>query len=348
MVSYLTLASVAGNAALAMAWVHDSVVSHLAPGAGGTLVAGIVAGNEVVCGGGGGDPDADPDPELARLVLPAMRSLHAALREFGLERRVFVSTAHSFAVLGESFPPSAGAFRPAIAQAYMRPVLGFLASTAAPFLVNVYPFLAFKASASGSGSGISLDYALFRANPGIVDPGSGLRYLSLFDAQLDAVHSAIAGLGFPNVSVVVSETGWPSAGDADEAGAGLANAQAYHANLALRVASLRGTPLRPSAPLRVYLFALFNEDRKPGPASERHYGLFNPDCTPAYDFHFLAPRSATPALAAATSASTDTAPVSSSSPPPLLPSCILGPSLLVYVFACDILPLLLLPLYFFF
>jgi hypothetical protein len=35
--------------------------------------------------------------------------------------------------------------------------------------------------------------------------------------------------------------------------------------------------------LEVYLFALFNEDLKPGPTSERNYGLFRPDESMTYN-----------------------------------------------------------------
>lgn len=85
------------------------------------------------------------------------------------------------------------------------------------------------------------------------------------------------------VEIRVSETGWPSNGDDDEAGATPENARRYNGNLMRIVSQNKGTPAAPHEPLHVYVFALFNENLKPGPASERHYGLFQPDRTPAYN-----------------------------------------------------------------
>ncbi|CAN6307302.1 unnamed protein product [Urochloa humidicola] len=56
------------------------------------------------------------------------------------------------------------------------------------------------------------------------------------------------------------------------------------------VAEGKGTPLKPGVPLRAYVFALFNENLKPGLESERYYGLFKPDGTPAYELSFKLPR----------------------------------------------------------
>ncbi|KAH7307558.1 hypothetical protein KP509_22G065300 [Ceratopteris richardii] len=213
-------------------------------------------------------------------VLPAMQNIYAALESMNLHQQVAVSTAHSFSTLKTSYPPSAGAFSDSIANAYMRPVLEFLSRTGSPFLINVYPYFAYKDNPSA----VSLEYVLFQDNPGVLDENTQLRYYNMFDAQMDAVYSAISELGFDNITLLVSETGWPSRGDADEPGASVANARLYHDNLVRHVTSMRGTPLRPNVSLDVYLFALFNEDMKPGPTSERNYGLFQPDGTPVYSF----------------------------------------------------------------
>lgn len=149
-------------------------------------------------------------------------------------------------------------------------------------MVNAYPFFAYESNSDV----ISLDYALFRDNPGVVDSGSGYRYFSLFDAQIDAVFAAMSALKYDDIKMVVTETGWPSKGDENEIGASLENAAAYNGNLVRRILSGGGTPLRPKADLTVYLFALFNENKKTGPASERNYGLFYPNEEKVYDIPF--------------------------------------------------------------
>ncbi|CAN4107266.1 unnamed protein product [Withania somnifera] len=97
------------------------------------------------------------------------------------------------------------------------------------------------------------------------------------------VHSAIKAMGHADIPVKISETGWPSNGDPNEFGATPENAALYNGNLFQRIQQKQGTPAKPSEPIDVYVFALFNENLKPGPASERNYGLYYPDGTPVYD-----------------------------------------------------------------
>lgn len=89
--------------------------------------------------------------------------------------------------------------------------------------------------------------------------------------------------GFKDVEIVVAETGWPYKGDPNEVGTTLENAKAYNGNLINHLRSKVGTPLMPGKSVDTYIFALYDEDLKPGPSSERSFGLFKPDLTAVYD-----------------------------------------------------------------
>nr|GMD07440.1 glucan endo-1,3-beta-glucosidase 11-like [Ipomoea batatas] len=250
--------------AKAQAWVKQNVQAYLPA----TKITCIAVGNEVL---------TFNDTTLSGNLLPAMQSVHAALVSLNLDKQVTVTTAHSLAVLETSYPPSAGAFRRDLVDCICQ-ILEFHVKTSSPFLINAYPYFAYKANPKQ----VSLDFVLFQPNPGIVDPVSNLHYDNMLFAQMDAVHSALDSLGYKNVCVQISETGWPSKGDADEAGATEDNARKYNCNLMKLMTSKKGTPRRPTNDLNIYVFAMFNENMKPGPTSERNYGLFKPDGTPAY------------------------------------------------------------------
>ncbi|KAJ6303135.1 hypothetical protein OIU77_017087 [Salix suchowensis] len=108
----------------------------------------------------------------------------------------------------------------------------------------------------------------------------------MFDAQLDAVYSAMKRLGYGDVDIVVAETGWPSVGDPNQPGVSMENAISYNKNLVKHINSGKGTPLMPNRTFETYVFSLFNENLKPS-VSERNFGLFKPDLTPVYDVGIL-------------------------------------------------------------
>ncbi|VAH47632.1 unnamed protein product [Triticum turgidum subsp. durum] len=251
--------------AAARAWVQQ----HVRPYLPSTRITCITVGNEVFKGN---------DTDLKDSLLPAMKSVYQALGALGLQGQVNVTTAHSLDIMGSSYPPSAGAFRPDVVP-YIQPLLDFLSAARSPFLINCYPYFAYKDDPTG----VPLEYVLFQPNAGVTDPTTGLNYDNMLYAQVDSVYAAIQALGHADVDVKISETGWPSRGDPDEAGATPQYAGIYIGNLLRRIESKQGTPLRPAVPIDVYVFALFNENLKPGPASERNYGLFYPDGTPVYN-----------------------------------------------------------------
>ncbi|XP_074562816.1 glucan endo-1,3-beta-glucosidase 14-like isoform X1 [Curcuma longa] len=253
----------------AQAWLKQNVQPYINQ----TRITCITVGNEVLTGN---------DTVLKSSLLPAMQSVYQALVALGLDRLVNVSTAHSVAILGNSFPPSSGLFSQDLAE-YIQPLLNFHAEINSPFLINAYPFFAYKANPQS----VSLEYVLFETNPGVTDPNTNLTYDNMLYAQIDSVYAAVRAMGHTDIDVAISETGWPSKGDSDEIGATLQNAATYNRNLMSRIAMNQGTPMKPTVPINVYVFALFNENLKTGPASERNYGLFYPNATPVYDISLL-------------------------------------------------------------
>ncbi|CAB4317013.1 unnamed protein product [Prunus armeniaca] len=207
----------------------------------------IVVGNEI-----------DPKGPFAPFVASAMENIQKAVSAAGLATQIKVSTAVYTAILNESYPPSKAFFNPEYRQ-FLDPIIAFLLR-----------------SKSG------MDYALF-TSPSVVVQDGQLGYQNLFDAILDAVYEALEKAGGGSLKLVVSESGWPSAGGDGEVTT-KENARTYNSNLVKHVKG--GTPKRPGSPVETYIFAMFNEDNKTGPEIEKHWGLFFPNKTPKYSIDF--------------------------------------------------------------
>ncbi|KAJ9186595.1 hypothetical protein P3X46_002145 [Hevea brasiliensis] len=257
--------SLASDPNFAKNWVNTNVV----PFYPASKIILITVGNEVLTSG---------DQNLMTKLLPAMQNVQNALNAASPGGEIKVSTVHSMAILKQSEPPSTGSFDPSYGD-LMKGLLGFNNATGSPFAINPYPYFAYRSDPRPE----TLAFCLFQPNAGRFDANTKIKYMNMFDAQVDAVHSALSSLGFKNVEIVVAETGWPYKGDSNEVGPSIENAKAYNGNLIAHLRSVVGTPLMPGKSVDTYLFALYDEDLKPGPGSERSFGLFKPDLTMTYD-----------------------------------------------------------------
>ncbi|KAF9618761.1 hypothetical protein IFM89_002456 [Coptis chinensis] len=236
-----------------------------------TSIVAIAVGNEFLT-----SDDSQLDPSA---LVQAIGNIHSVLIAHGLDRKIKVTTPHSMAILASSFPPSTSTFVPTFIST-MTSILEFLSETGAPFMVNAYPYFAYRDNPSR----VDLEYALLGNATRIRDP-KGYVYTNMLDAQIDAVRSAINALGFGNrtVEITISESGWPSKGDPEDIAATPDNAKTYNTRLIEKGDSHKGTPMRPKDTIEVFVFALFNENKKEGSVSERNFGLFNGDGSKVYE-----------------------------------------------------------------
>ena len=173
------VAVVANDQAAANGWVQDNVRAFT----DATTITSVEVGNEYLS-------DSGNDPSK---LLPAMQNIQRGLENLGLGG-IKVSTPHAFDLIGVSFPPSAGAFTDPVTNV-MRSILGFLREKNSPFMINIYPFFAYRFN-SGQ---ISVDYALFNPNaPSVSD--SGRTYHNLFDAQVHGCKLVMKRISFSKFS----------------------------------------------------------------------------------------------------------------------------------------------------
>ncbi|XAR51540.1 Glucan endo-1,3-beta-D-glucosidase [Bertholletia excelsa] len=272
MVPNQAINDVASNQTLADVWIETNVIPFYPT----ARIRYIYVGNEILSYYNGN--------RSWPYLVPAMNQIDRALKTRNI-RSIKVSTTLGMDVLIDEdvFPPSKARFRPDISMSVMKPMLRFLSRTKSYYSVNLYPYFVW----SRSPNNVSLDYALFtgkKKNP-YKDSISGLVYTNLLDQMLDSLIFAMKKLDFDNVPLYIAETGWPNAGDIDQIGANIFNAATYNRNLVRKVTAIppAGTPARPGEVIPTDIFALYNENQKGGPGTERHWGLLYPNGSHVYE-----------------------------------------------------------------
>ncbi|KAL7154215.1 hypothetical protein ABFS83_04G220900 [Erythranthe nasuta] len=267
MVPNQLISAIYNNQTLADDWVKTNVVPFYPQ----SKIRYLLVGNEIL--------SSQPNSTWFQLVL-AIRKIRNAVKKYGLNK-VKVGTPLAMDVLESSYPPSNGTFRSDVSETVIEPLLHFLNRTKSFFFVDVYTYFAWASLPLQ----ISLDYALLQpTNITYTDPVTGLLYTNLLDQMLDAHVFAMTRLGYPNIRLFVAETGWPSGGDPNQIGANIHNAATYNRNVVKKFMAKPpyGTPARPYTVIPSMIFALYNENQKPGQSTERNFGLLYPNGSNVY------------------------------------------------------------------
>ncbi|XP_065019031.1 glucan endo-1,3-beta-glucosidase 6-like [Musa acuminata AAA Group] len=260
------LAVLAANTKAAQNWVSKNVSEYINDGVNIRYVA---VGNEPFLQTYNGS--------FLQTTFPALRNVQGALTRAGLSSQVKVTIPLNADVYeSSSGRPSDGDFRSDIRD-LMLAIVKFLSDNAAPFTVNIYPFISLY-----SDPNFPVDYAFFEGNSSPVIDGT-TSYTNMFDANHDTLIWALKKNGYGNLPVIVGEIGWPTDGDMN---ANPQYAQRFNQGFMNHILMGQGTPVRPG-PIDAYLFSLIDEDEKsiqPG-NFERHWGIFTYDGLPKYQLN---------------------------------------------------------------
>lgn len=202
----------------------------------------------------------------------AMTNLQQALDEQSLTN-VTTTIVHEAEVLKPNISrPSDAEFRDEIKD-HMTEFVRVIHARGAPFMIDMNPMV------EARNQGFNMTFAL--GDPGatpVVDV-DGAKYTSMFDFTYDSFVWALTKLGFPDIRVVASQVGWPTDGHPD---ASVAHAERFYKNLLPAVSGDRGTPMRPGAPIDIFIHALADETRTKEPIN-RHWGVYRSNGQPKFE-----------------------------------------------------------------
>ncbi|XP_021715925.1 glucan endo-1,3-beta-glucosidase 5-like [Chenopodium quinoa] len=262
------LAPLSSDMKAAENWVAKNLSTYVS--SHGVNVRYVAVGNEPFLKTLNGTYDA--------MTLPALQNIQSALIKAGLANQVKVTIPLNADVYETaSNVPSGGDFRSDISDLMLK-IIKFLNDNACPVTINIYPFISLY-----NDPNFPVDYAFFDGFSSPLDD-NGKTYTNVFDANYDTLVWSLQKNGFSNMTIIVGEIGWPTDGDRN---ANPTSARKFNQGLITHLSGGKGTPMRPSGPIDVYLFSLIDEDNKsilPG-NFERHWGIFNYDGTPKYQLN---------------------------------------------------------------
>ncbi|KAF5822917.1 putative glucan endo-1,3-beta-D-glucosidase [Helianthus annuus] len=252
----------------AATWVN----THVAAFKPATNITAIAVGSEFVSS----NPIA-----AATVLVPAMENLYNALVASNLNDQIKVSTPLSMDMIPKPFPPSTATFNASLNSTIHR-ILDFLKNSNSFYMLNAFPYDTYVQS-----NGVfPIQYALFQPLPvvkQIVDPNTLFHYESMFDAMVDATYYSIFAYNSSVIPIIVTETGWPWSGEANESDATVESADTFNNNLIQRVLTGSGPPSQPTLLLKSYIYEMFNDDKKPS------YGVFFRNGSSVYDLDLGGP-----------------------------------------------------------
>lgn len=201
----------------------------------------------------------------------AVETLQASLIETGWGQ-IKAVIAHESFELKNFTKPSEAEFRDEIKEE-MKATLRFLEQNESPFIITMFPNYDIESH--------KLDprFAFIGESNQAIKDLTGAVYTNVLDYMYDAFVWAIRKLGVAtDIKIMVGQIGWPTDGY-NHGNASVT--EHFFKNLLPYVSSTKGTPLRPGAPIDIFVHALTDENKLPQPFM-RHWGIYRSNGYPKF------------------------------------------------------------------
>ena len=212
-------------------------------------------------------------------AIEALQSLQEALNIAGYADQIKVTIPHNKAVLkmnNTSLRPSEAEFVDEI-KPEMITFLRILRQNNAPFVITI------NSIGDVQDFGTDFNFAFVNKKPPLVIRDlNGTIYTNAFEIMYDSYIWALKKLNASDLKVIVGQVGWPTDG---YPGANATTAERYYKTLLPFVSSNKGTPMRPGAPIDIFIQGLTDENRMMYYATAsftRHWGIYMSNGKPKY------------------------------------------------------------------
>lgn len=221
------------------------------------------------------DKSKGRDAAVISSTIDTLRLMQAAIDEARLPHRVHANIIHyDLGLFSPNITKPSEAEFPDEYKEVMLQFLQFLRENDAPFNIQMFPLEATKLHKFDP----SFAFPDNNSSTVITDDANGFVYTNLFEWQFDCYVWALTKLNFSDIRIVVTQIGWPTDG---YAAANVSNAERFWKHLLPMVVSNKGTPMRPGAPIDVFVHALADETMM-GDAFARHWGIYHSNGQPKY------------------------------------------------------------------
>lgn len=210
--------------------------------------------------------------DALKKAMDTLRYMQAALNDAGLGDQIKAIFSFSSDLLKPNMTkPSQAEFRDEIKEE-METVIRFFKQNGSPFVFDMVP--------CGCTEAYGLDplFAFVGGSTQVVKDINNAVYTNVFEFMYDSFVWALIKFNAPNLKVMVGQVGWPTDGYL------LGNvsvAERFFQGLLPYVASDKGTPLRPGAPIDTFVHALTDENRLPHQFM-RHWGIYRSNGKPKF------------------------------------------------------------------